>query len=79
MLHSKIFQKTLVLSFDADSVASLNYLHILKNLGPLCDRNIKIFIRQKMDIDKKENEGRKILVIGGGIMGLGSAWYLSQR
>ena len=36
-------------------------------------------MKQKMDIDKKENEGRKILVIGGGIMGLGSAWYLSQR
>ena len=32
-----------------------------------------------MEIDKKEIKGRNILVIGGGIMGLGSAWYLSQR
>ena len=26
-----------------------------------------------------KNENTKILIIGGGIMGLGSAWYLSQR
>ena len=32
-----------------------------------------------MEIDKKEIKGKNILVIGGGIMGLGSAWYLSQR
>ena len=28
---------------------------------------------------KHENKSIKILIIGGGIMGLGSAWYLSQR
>ena len=30
---------------------------------------------------KHENKSSsiKILIIGGGIMGLGSAWYLSQR
>ena len=28
---------------------------------------------------KNENKNVKILIIGGGIMGLGSAWYLSQR
>ena len=29
---------------------------------------------------KHENKSsNKILIIGGGIMGLGSAWYLSQR
>ena len=32
-----------------------------------------------MEIDKKEIKRKNILVIGGGIMGLGSAWYLSQR
>ena len=32
-----------------------------------------------MNIDKNENKEKQILVIGGGIMGLGSAWYLSQR
>ena len=31
------------------------------------------------DENKNNGSSRQILVIGGGIMGLGSAWYLSQR